>query len=60
MFAVYAGYFYFLWHWDSFLWQWHGAQLILASELTIKMTEALLGVMAPGTARFLVTSFWNF
>lgn len=28
-------------------------QLILASELAIKMTEVLLGVMAPGTARVL-------
>lgn len=36
----------------------HG--LILASESTMKMMEVLLGVMAPGTERFLLASSQNF
>jgi len=36
------------------------AQLILASELTIKLTEVLLGLMALGTARYLPANFQNF
>lgn len=36
------------------------AQLILASELTIMLTEVLLGLMVLGTARSLPANFQNF